>query len=99
MTNNGVDVITFEWADGRVATIRGQRSGHSQFGIMLHREKGFKFVDIQDPNASRIEGMLEAILRSLPKGHSDIPAEEMLEVMRLIEAANKSRETGKLVEI
>jgi hypothetical protein len=43
--------------------------------------------------------MLEAILRSLPQGKSDVPADEMLDTIRIIEAANKARETGRVTKV
>ena len=43
--------------------------------------------------------LLEAILRSLPNGKSDVAKEDTLEVVRIIEAANESRPTGAAVSI
>jgi predicted dehydrogenase len=43
--------------------------------------------------------MLDAILRTLPQGKSDVKPEETLEVVRIIEAANQSRESGKTVTL
>jgi len=56
-------------------------------------------VDIAANQRPLYVGMLEAILRSLPEGRSDIPGEEMLDIVRIMDAANESRPTGKVVEI
>lgn len=93
------DVITFTYADGRMASVRGMRKGHSRFGAVIHREKGPQFVDVSGGKRSYYAGMLDAIMRSLPIRKSDIRPEETLEVIRIIEAANESRNTGKPVAI
>ena len=43
--------------------------------------------------------MLEAILRSLPQGRSEVDPADTLEIVRLIEAANESRATGRSVSL
>jgi len=100
VANDEFDLVTIEYRDGRIATYRGTRKGKGGFAVRLHREKA---VQQFDPSASArpgYAGMLEAIMRSLPTGRSDIPAEEMLEVVRIIEAANTSRSSdGKAVDI
>ncbi len=97
--NMNNDFLVCEWADGRMATVRGLRNAHSQFGITLHREKGFQPIDIYANARPYYASLLEAILRSLPEGRSDIPDDQMLEVIRIIDAANESRETNKWVVI
>ena len=87
------------WKDGRVATIHGLRQGHSDFGFTFHYENDVIFL-----NASKVEkpyyaSLLEAIFRSLPDGTSDVPADEMIEVVRIIEAANKARGNGSAVSV
>jgi predicted dehydrogenase len=97
--NAGTDLIVAEWSDGRMASLRGIRGGHDRFGISLHREKGFQFVDVKANARPYYAGMLEAILQSLPNGRSDVPGDQMLEVVRFIEAANASREAGRSVDV
>ena len=96
--NDDFDALIAEWEDGRVAAVRGLRRGHHSFGVTLHREQGPRFVDA---SAGRppYAGMLEAILGSLPHGRSAVPAEEMLQCVRLMEAGNRSRESGQAVEL
>jgi len=43
--------------------------------------------------------MLEAILRSLPQGKSDVPEDEMLDTIKICAAANNSRATGQPVRL
>lgn len=98
LSNEAGDVLAVEWHDGRLATYRGLRGAHAKFGVTLHEAGGAHRVDPYDGKPA-YAALLEAILRSLPLGRSDVPAEEMLEVIRIIEAANVSRETGAEVEL
>lgn len=93
------EVFTLRWADGRTATYRGLRAAHHQFGAVIHREKGFQVVDIASAPRPFYASMLEAILCSLPKGESDVPPAEMLEVVRVMEAGNAARRSGEAVEL
>lgn len=93
------DVVTGVWADGRTACLRGLRKGHNRFGITIHREKGFQHADLGAGKRQFYELLLEAIMRSLPAGVSDVPEQETLEVIRFLEAANESRIDGKPVRI
>jgi predicted dehydrogenase len=98
-STKNTDLVTVEWADGRVASIRGLREAHGKFGAVLHRKDSPTFVDISANQRPLYAGMLEAILRSLPEGRSDIPAEEMLTVVKILDAANESRRTGETVNV
>jgi predicted dehydrogenase len=90
----GTDLLTLAWPDGRVASIRGSKGGHGKFGCTLHRKGGPAFVDASASKRPAYASMLEAILRSLPQGKGDVPADEMLDTIRIIEAANESRDNG-----
>lgn len=93
------DVVTVEWADGRIASLRGMRGAHWKFGAILHRKEDSTLVDLSASPRPCYAGMLEAILRSLPEGRSDVPPEEMLTVVKILDAANESRQSGKAVEL
>lgn len=97
--NEGTDLVTAEWADGRIATIRGVRGGSYKFGALIHRKEDVQFVDASACKRPYYATMLEAILRSLPEGRSAIDNQEMLDAIRIIDAANESRQTGKAVEL
>jgi len=91
------DLVTIVYGDGRLASIRGLRRGESRFGMTLHRESAdHVFVDLdRDGSAKpRYVGLVEAILRSLPHGRSDVPETETMEIMRMLEAAVSSRRDG-----
>ena len=72
---------------------------HGKFGVTIHREKGFQFVDSASGKRSWYGTMLEAVMRSLPNGKSDVEPADTLEVIRLIEAANEGRTSGAAVKL
>jgi predicted dehydrogenase len=98
-TSDDADIIALTFADGRMASIRGVRNGHSKFGAVIHREKSFDFVNASDVKKSYYASMLEAIMKSLPAANSDVPAQDTLEIVRVIEAANESRASGMSVDV
>lgn len=99
VTSEGSEVYVAEWTDGRIATIRGNRTGHQDFTCVLHGVKGFRLVYPYSTGKPPYAGLLAAILRSLPAGKSAVPALETLEVIRLIEAANAARAGAGCVEL
>ncbi|MCG3148657.1 MAG: hypothetical protein PCFJNLEI_02102 [Verrucomicrobiae bacterium] len=98
-THDSVDVVVMQWADGRVATYRGLRKGHNQFGGVVHREKGARLIDYANTKRPPAACMLEAIVRSLSAGKPDVPVVQTLEIVRIVCAANQSRETGQPVTL
>jgi predicted dehydrogenase len=93
------ELIAAAWPDGRVASLHGLRGAHHGFGITIHRAKGFQPVDCAAGKRSWYASMLDAILRSLPRGKSDVDPKDTLEIIRFIEAANESRTTGAAVRL
>ncbi|MGB7157357.1 MAG: Gfo/Idh/MocA family oxidoreductase [Tepidisphaeraceae bacterium] len=93
------DLLAGLWNDDRVATMRGIRNSHHKFGVTLHRKDDFDFINLQVNKRAWYANMLEVILRTLPQGKSDVSKEDTLEVIRIIEAANESRTSGKTVSL
>ncbi|HEV2294861.1 MAG TPA: Gfo/Idh/MocA family oxidoreductase [Tepidisphaeraceae bacterium] len=93
------DLLTGRWSDNRVATMRGVRNAHHKYGVTLHRKDDFDFVNLQQHKRAAYANMLDAILKTLPQGKSDVAKEDTLEVIKIIEAANQSRESGKTVTL
>lgn len=91
---DGVDLHVMRWGDGRIATYRGRRDGGKGFGATIHRTEGAQQVDASGADKPYYAGLLEAIMRSLPAGRSDVPTDQMLEVVRLMVAGNAAREHG-----
>lgn len=98
-TNDDHDLVVGTWRDGRVGTIRGNRVGNNKFGGAVHREKGTRFVDVYASGRPYYASLLEQILMMFNTGEAPIAPEETIEIVRFIEAANESRESGKPVAL
>ncbi len=95
--NDAVDLVIATWSDGRIATFRGLRSGEWKFGVTLHRERGVQCVDLI--HNSWFVQTLKLIRDELAGGKSSVDAEDTIEIIRIIEAANASRVSGLTVEL
>lgn len=94
----GHDLVNMTWTDGRIACAHGLRDGHRQFGMMLHRSDRVTFID-GSKGRPFYANLLSAIMKSLSDGDTAVPLNESLEVVRIIEAANESRESEKPVSL
>jgi len=86
----GTDVVTGVWADGRVGTFRGTRTGQHEYGGTVFGEKGVVRVGPY----SGYEALLRQIVRFFGTGVSPVSEEETLEVYAFMEAADESRRKG-----
>lgn len=95
ITNADHDAIVGEWKDGRLGILRGNRKGNSAFGGMVHREKGSQPVNVQADPMPFYANLVEQIIGMFRRKASPVDPAETLEIVRFIEAANESRETGR----
>lgn len=98
-SNEEHDVITASWADGRIGTIRGNRQGNPQFGAVIHFEHGSEFVAIHAQQKPYCASLLEQIIAFFQDGAPRVPLQETQEIIRLIEAANESQRTGRVIQL
>lgn len=85
------ELIVAEWNDGRIATLRGQRNPAGTFGGMVHGTEGsFAF----GKKGSHYEGLCRDLLEFFKTRTQPVILEESLEVIRLLDAAVRSREAG-----
>jgi virulence factor len=84
----GVDVATGQWADGRVATLRGIRAGQSDYGFVGFSEKAVQSVKVGTKFIYR--ELLKKIVEMFKTGKAPVEIAETIEIMAFIEAANKS---------
>lgn len=82
------DVATGQWRDGRLATVRGNRSGPSTFGFIAFAEKGIKAIDVRTTFIYR--ELLKKVVATFQSGKPPIDPAETLEIVAFIEAANRS---------
>jgi predicted dehydrogenase len=91
-SNADHDFLTAVWNDGRIGTIRGNRKGNGRFGGVIHREKASSFIDVYAHPKPYYASLLEVILPFFQTGVSPVPIEETLEIVGLLESANRLRE-------
>jgi hypothetical protein len=84
-----VDVVTGHWKDGRVATLRGLRSGaQNEYGFLAFTDKTNQHVKIRTTFIYR--ELLKQVVRFFQTGKSPVPLEESIELMGFLEAALRS---------
>lgn len=97
ITNPEHDVITGVWKDGRIGTIRGNRVGNNQFGVLIHFELGTEYIDISLNEKPYYASLLEQVLDFFQDGIPRVPLNETKEIIRFVEASNESSLSGKTV--
>jgi predicted dehydrogenase len=98
-TNADHDVITGVWRDGRLGTVRGNRKGNNGFGALIHRAKGTQYADVKTHPKPTYASLLDRVLPMFRSGKPALDINETVEIVRFIEAANKSRESGRTVPL
>lgn len=94
------DLIVGTWADGRIGTVRGKRAGFDAFGALIHRADRIDFVEAPADLMPLYAAMLLRVLEMFRTGRPAVGAEETLEIIRFLEAANASRVSGgKIIRI
>jgi virulence factor len=92
----GVDLVTGQWADGRVATLRGIRAGKADYGFVGFAERTVQPVVVGTRFIYR--ELLKKIVETFEKKTPAVDPAETLEIMAFIEAANKSGANHGAVE-
>lgn len=90
------DVVTGTWRDGRVATVRGTRTGSSGYGFIAFAEKGTKAVTVGTSVIYR--ELLKKVVETFQTGRPPVDPAETLELIAFIEAAYKSGTNHGAVE-
>lgn len=98
-TSGDQETITGVWSDGRIGTVRGSLSGSLPFMAVINREHSSLFVDIASEKTPFYASLLEKVMDMFRTGEPPVDKAMTLQVIRFIEAANESRETGKEVKL
>ena len=86
--NEGGEVVTGVWSDGRIATVRGIRRGAGGFGFTAHYEKGHHAAAVQGGGYYR--EMLKEIVGMFTTREEPIAKPEMREIIAFCDAAAES---------
>ena len=89
------DEVVCYWEDGRTAIYHGMKEGHGGFGCVIHREKGTQFIDVTKAPRPFYVSMMEVLVQTLPHGKVAVDADQMLEVVRILELAGNARDVVK----
>jgi Oxidoreductase family, NAD-binding Rossmann fold len=87
------DVTTGVWRDGRIGTVRGDRAGNKYFGGVVHREGTNQWVDAEKGLRPDL-GLTRAVMDFFRGAPAPVALDEMVELVRFLEAANESRDNG-----
>src|SRR5699024_7895404 len=91
------EFVVGEWEDGRIGTVRGNRTGNKEFGTMIHRENGTQYSNSTWSERPVHHYQNAKILEFFSTGKSKIDMKETLEIIQFIEAANQSRSNNRIV--
>jgi hypothetical protein len=98
VSDEGTDLATGYWKDGRIASIRGIRAGKAEFGVTLFAEKAVTHLSVGTKFIYR--ELLKQVVQFFKAGKSPVPVVEMLEIVKFITAANLSGENhGSVVKM
>ena len=92
LSEPGADVVTGVWSDGRIASVRGIRSGKQDYGFTVFGEKGVKTQGVSTQFIYR--ELLKRIVALFETRQLPIDLRETLEIVAFIEAARRSGEAG-----
>lgn len=92
----GTDLVVGVWKDGRIGTFRGIRQGKQDYGAMLFGTKGVVLA----PGYEGYKPLVEQIAYFFKTRQAPVTAEETIELMTFMEAADESkRQGGKPVKL
>ncbi len=86
------EVCTGEWNDGRIATLRGLRTGSTAYGFVAFCETGVVSQTVSTRYVYR--NLCQAIVDGFVTGKAPIAIEETYDIVRFIAAAFESEESG-----
>jgi predicted dehydrogenase len=84
------DVATGVWADGRIGTFRGNRSGKSDYDALVFGTKGTTLAG----GTGSYEPLLKEIVQFFKTGQAPVSAAETTEIYAFMEAADESKRQG-----
>ena len=93
------DLIVGTWRDGRIGTVRGSRLCYNIYTGVIQRRQRPVLVDPTGDQRPFYDCLIEQVIRMFDTGVMPVSREEMVEVIRFLEAANESVRTGNIVRI
>jgi hypothetical protein len=92
VSEEGGEVVTGRWQDGRIGTVRGIRTGAAPFGVTVFAEKAVRSLDLETKFIYR--ELLRQIVSFFETGRPPIPLSHTVQIVAFIEAAMHSANNG-----
>ena len=93
------DMLIGRWSDGRLGTLRGNRTGNAGFGGIIHRAGKSQSFDVSSGKKPYYASLLEKVIPFFHGEGEVVGSAEMVEVIGFLEAANRSAGTRQWVEL
>lgn len=90
--SEGAEVVTGQWSDGRIGTVRGNRVGSTAYGFVAFCEHSVIPQMVSTRNSYR--NLLQEFVKSLDSGRASVPVSSSIEVVRFILASLRSEQSG-----
>ena len=87
---DGTDIVVGTWADGRVGTFRGTRTGKHEYGGTVYTTDGNQRLG---PYAG-YEPLLKEVIKYFESGQVPVSPQETTEIFAFMEAADESKRRG-----
>ena len=87
---DGTDVVVGTWADGRIGTFRGTRTGKHEYGGTVYGQNG----NVKLGPYGGYEPLLKEIIKYFETGSAPVTPEETIEIFAFMEAADESKRQG-----
>jgi hypothetical protein len=84
------DVVTGVWSDGRVGTMRGNRATKTGYGVTVFGSGGIVTPEVKTGYGV----LLKEIVKFFQTGVAPVAAEDTIELMAFMEAADESKRRG-----
>ncbi|WP_024818266.1 Gfo/Idh/MocA family protein [Arthrobacter sp. 31Y] len=94
-SGSGSTTVTVAWGDGREAHLGGAADWHPFTTGRIDAGSEFSI----EAREAMLVGLLESIVTSCRTGTPNVPLREILSIVAIVEAANKSLEAGLLVTL
>ncbi|WP_266365777.1 Gfo/Idh/MocA family protein [Tellurirhabdus rosea] len=86
----GTDIVVGTWADGRIGTFRGTRTGKHEYGGTVYTQNG----NVVLGPYGGYDPLLKDIIRYFDTGEVPVTPEETIEIFAFMEAADESKRRG-----
>ena len=87
---DGTDIVVGRWADGRIGTFRGTRTGKHEYGGTVYGQTG----NVRLGPYNGYEPLLKDIIRYFDTGKVPVTPAETIEIYAFMQAADESKRRG-----